>query len=351
MALLIHQTQNIQASENTKYHCLYGYYFLKMAKDELKTVYNKSKRTIERWIEKYNSTGSCSRKEREENSENSKFTPEHTKWIVNLYVEHPLYYLEEAQREFKRHFGLDISVSTICRILAKNGLTWKTVERRAVQVRNEEIAFFHNEVTAFHWDYSSLLFLDEVSFDNLGLLRKRGYAVKGGKLYHKGEFVRKPRVSMLCFMTQDGLIEHTSTRGTFTRQIFFDACRMMALSGKVKKYPGYGSIWIMDGAKIHCSPYIISYLRSLGILPIFLPSYCPFFNPIEVLFGLVKRYLRKTNFENSKVPLEIRICEGLRRFSNYDCTGLFRKCGYFANGTFIPAVGLAQSLKSVGFKD
>jgi len=40
------------------------------------------------------------------------------------------------------------------------------------------------------------------------------------------------------------------------------------------------------GAKIHCHPAIIRYLRSVGIIPIFLPPYTPFFNPIQFCLEL-----------------------------------------------------------------
>ena len=39
------------------------------------------------------------------------------------------------------------------------------------------IRFFH-EMSRIHWTHESLIFLDEVSFDNRGMLRKRGYAIK-----------------------------------------------------------------------------------------------------------------------------------------------------------------------------
>ncbi|OWZ04489.1 Serine/threonine-protein kinase [Phytophthora megakarya] len=56
----------------------------------------------------------------------------------------------------------------------------------------------------------------------------------------------------------------------------------MLIRGKtVHQYPGRGSVWILDGAKIHCHPDIVYYLRSLGIISIFLPCYCPFYNPID----------------------------------------------------------------------
>jgi hypothetical protein len=112
-----------------------------------------------------------------------------------------------------------------------------------------------------------------------------------------------PRVSLLCFVDCNGLVETFSTDGTFDRSLFVQCCREFVLSKLVQQYPGRRSVWILDGARIHCHPNFIYYLRSLGIIPIFLPAYCPFFNPIEYFFGFVKKKLRRTYVESSIVQL------------------------------------------------
>ena len=65
----------------------------------------------------------------------------------------------------------------------------------------------------------------------------------------------------------------------------------------MQQYPGRYSVWILDGASIHCDKYITYFLRSLGIYTIFLPAYCPFFNPIEIIFGNMKS-TRRSYVEN-----------------------------------------------------
>ncbi|ORY16047.1 hypothetical protein BCR33DRAFT_638687, partial [Rhizoclosmatium globosum] len=134
----------------------------------------------------------------------------------------------------------------------------------------------------------NLVFLDEVSIDNRDFLRKKGWGLKGQSLVYRSEYSRKPRLSLLCFIGATGLLEVFSTDGTFDRLKFLDCCSQFALGGKVKHFPGLHSVWIMDGAKIHCDPNISFYLRSLGIVLIYLPAYCPFYNPIEVMFAMVK---------------------------------------------------------------
>lgn len=257
-------------------------------------------------------------------------------------------YLEEAKYQFQLHFNDTISTSHICQILHQNNMSWKTLERRAIQIRDSEIVKFHAELNAIDWDYSNLVFLDEVAIDNQGLLRTKGYGIVGEKLVYRGEFRRKPRLSMLAFLGQKGILETDKTEGTFTRLNFFQSCKKFALSGACQKYPGRNSVWIMDGAKIHCHPSIIRYLRSLGIFPIFLPPYTPFFNPIEIVFGLVKKHLKK-KCAGSRKDMEILVNEEFTKMRHYSCTKIFKKCGYIMSGKFDPGVSYKQDSRDFGY--
>lgn len=173
------------------------------------------------------------------------------------------------------------------------------------------------------------MFLDEVSFDNRGMLRSRGYSAKGKRLVCKGEFVRKARVSCLCFISLNGMLESSITDGTFTRLTFFHHCKQFALRSQlVETYPGYNSIWILDGARIHCCEKIVSYFRSLGVFMIFLPAYAPFYNIIEIVFGIAKGKMQHFYKENGSQDLKMFVAEVMNSFVNFNMSHLFRKCGY-----------------------
>lgn len=334
MSLILEKTKK-HAGSDVIYHCLYGYFFLKKSKAELSRIYNKHHCTIAKWIATYLEHGYHKRITSDKVFR--KFDMEKRKWLTDLYDNNPMVYLDEAKGLFQNKFNIQISVSSICIILHREGYTWKKIERRAIQIRERDIIHFFNEISCIPWDYSSLLFLDEVSFDNLGMLRNKGYGVRGERIYHVGEYVRKPRISLLCFLGQTGVQESFRTEGTFTRKIFFDCCRQVALGGKVQQYPGRHSIWIFDGAQIHCDPNIIKYLRSLGIIPIFLPAYCPFYNPIEIMFASCKKTLKRNYNEKGK-NLEVFVAKTLRQYENFNATNIFKKCGYKENNKFDPTV-------------
>jgi transposase len=342
---IVSRISNFHADAKTKLYCMYMYFFQGINKSNLSKLFNKSIATICQWIDRYESGEGLSRKE--STAIYKKFGLQKRQWLIELYEKRPVLYLDEAKHEFESYFKTSISSSSVFLILREAGLSWKTLERRAIQINQMDIIRFSLELTKFPWLLENLVFLDEVSFDNRGMLRKKGYGIKGKRLLYRGEFCRKPRVSLLCFIGVNGLLETYSTDGTFDRLKFSEKCRLF--TKKVKQYPEQYSVWILDGAKIHTDPNIVYYLRSMGIVVIFLPAYCPFFNPIEIFFGVVKKRMRKFYEENSKKDFLISISEILNSFLNFSFENIFRKCGY-TNMGFNPSVGLNQELKKFGFE-
>lgn len=254
---------------------------------------------------------------------------------------------------FFQEFHLEISTSSISTILSEAGLTWKVLERRAIQIQIEDVLRFCNELSSFSWFLENLVFLVEVGFDNKSMLRKKGYETKGQKLNYRSEFIRKPRTSLLCYIGVNGILNCYRTEGTFTRKKFVDFCRNFATDhdSQVQQYPGKYSVWILDGAKIHLDKNFIIYLRSLGVIVIFLPAYCPFFNPIELVFCYIKRDLEGIYIENSKVDIRMFIGEIINKFTNKKLKNIFRKCKYLPSGKFDPSLSFSMNLNEIGFSE
>ncbi|KAH9095024.1 hypothetical protein LEN26_017977 [Aphanomyces euteiches] len=328
------------ASRNTIMHALYGYYYLGLSKDRLAIIYNKHRNTVDNWIRRFEVDENYKRRE---SKSTGLFTVEQRQWVINYYMEKPLSFLDEVKTDFQVHFNRFISITTIWRIVHESRLTWKVLERRAIHIKMADIVRFTLELGMIDWSQQNIQFLDEVSFDNQGMVRRRGYAMKGEKLCIRGEFTRKARVSLLCFLDVGGIVETFYTDGTFDRSKFVECCRLHAHSKKsVKQYPGRGSIWILDGARVHFHPDIVYYLRSLGIIPIFLPAYCPFFNPIEYMFGLMKKSMKRQYQEcknRSTVLFALEIVEQFRRF---DMQKIYQHCGWTVEGNFDPRSGLSN---------
>lgn len=64
-AIIINQVKHKQASVNTKFHCLYGYYWQGQTMSMLAKLYGKNYSTISNWIERFEAEGSLDRKKME----------------------------------------------------------------------------------------------------------------------------------------------------------------------------------------------------------------------------------------------------------------------------------------------
>ncbi|KAJ3245344.1 hypothetical protein HDU77_009487 [Chytriomyces hyalinus] len=138
------------ASENTKIHALYNFFYHHKTVSKIAHIYAKKPGTIRNWINRFKKTGSLSRL-----GDSSQY-----------FFDNPLSFLDEAKAAFKAKWQIPISVSTIWQVLNTYGMRWKAVERRAMHIKEAEIMQFMFKINSLDWTMYNIVFLDEVSFDN-----------------------------------------------------------------------------------------------------------------------------------------------------------------------------------------
>lgn len=100
-------------------------------------------------------------------------------------------------------------------------------------------------------------------------------------------------------------------------------------------------MWILDGASIHMDKNFSEYLRDCGLHVIFLPAYCPFYNPIEYLFGHMKREFKRQYA--GKGSEQETLLNTLSLMSQKHMRSIYAHCGYSANGLFNPLTNLCRN--------
>jgi transposase len=103
------------AHQNTRAHCLYGYFNLGQTKSDLAKQFHKDKKTVGNWIKKYEETGELQKSSR--SSYFVKVNQEQREWIVNLFKNKPVLFQKEAVRLYFNEYKELISPRTISRIL------------------------------------------------------------------------------------------------------------------------------------------------------------------------------------------------------------------------------------------
>merc|ERR1712137_1098698 len=322
--------------ESCKIHAVYCVLALHFKKSDISYVYQVDKSSINRWIKNFKETGSPSRKQHKAVS--SRFKEYHKASVVRFINSNPLLTLYELKLRVEEEYKsekLFLSPSSVWRILVEKGYSYVVMERRALQSKRSMILAYTLEINSLTPLVEQLLFLDEMSIDSRAMLKKRGFFIRGTCPVYHGNFARSERISILGFCNHEGFLEVYKSKGTFTRSVFFEKIRSLVNSGKVQAYPGRNSVWVMDGAAIHVDANIIYYLRSVGVRILFLPAFCPFFNPIEYLFGYLKDYCQKNYRE--KGMEEFTLAAGIKYYERFDMGPTFAKCGY-SQGLFDPAI-------------
>lgn len=123
-------------------------------------------------------------------------------------------------------------------------------------------------------------------------------------------FSRGHRVSTFAACNVRGFVAWRTTRDTFTRRKFHRAFVSSVLK-LLNPWPLPRPILVLDNACIHMHAELEAAVHACGAIVLFLPPYCPQFNPIEVMFGQLKRWLaRHANLAFAFIQ---------RRFSRLPC--------------------------------
>jgi len=220
-----------------------------------------------------------------------KLTTRDELFIIGLFLANPTVYLHEVCHQVEETFGKSVSPSTVCRLLARYGMTRKKVQ----QVATQRSIYYRSAFLAEMTCYSShqLVWVDETGCDHRDHIRKYGYALRGQTPIYPRHLHRGRRFSTIAAMTCDGIIASEVYSDTVDGDTFADFVRgilipqMQAFDGEAER-----SIVVMDNCSIHHTEAVTDLFREAGIVVIFLPPYSPDFNPIELVFAHVKSYLR-----------------------------------------------------------
>ena len=131
-----------------------------------------------------------------------------------------------------------------------------------------------------------LWFLDESGF-NLHLAPVRCWSDCGRTPVHAVPANRGKNVSLLMCIGHDGIKFHEMKVGAYNATEF-----VVFLQGLAIRFPEVlrGEVClVIDNARIHLAQTAKDFLVDNGIRHIFLPPYSPDLNPIENVFGALKR--------------------------------------------------------------
>ena len=124
---------------------------------------------------------------------------------MHLVLERPDIYLNEIKSEILQTLFIDISLSTICKFLSKNGFSCQKLYTTAVQQDQFQRQLYILDVSLYSTDM--FIFVDETGANKRNALRKFAYSICGKPLRNHSLLIRGERILAIACMSINGLLD------------------------------------------------------------------------------------------------------------------------------------------------
>ena len=199
------------------------------------------------------------------------------------------------------------SLSTIARYRKALGFRYKLATRS----QHHQRAHLDHPLFQNRHVYERCIAVDEASFVAVDTPR-RGWA-QGQTPVPKPKPTYRKRKSLLLAIDRSGVIDYAIKDGSFNGQTY---------SRFLSRLPR-GSTVLADNASIHKTKLVKRVALENGLSMVHMPPYCPWFNPVENAFSVVKNYFRKARVRRACENHEDDIVESLKHVTREKCTSFF----------------------------
>jgi len=238
--------------------------------------------TIVRLLRRFRATGSVEPKPHA-GGPRPKLDAQATARLLELVRQQP----DATLAELRDRLGVDCSIPTIFRTLARNGITRKkktrfAEERDSPRVQEQRRAFCKEMAKV---DPDHVVFIDETGATT-AMGRTYGRAPVGERVQATAPGAWK-NVTLISGMRRSGVIAPMALPGATDRQVF-DTYVEQALVPELRA--GDAVVW--DNLSPHNSASAIAAIEAVGARVMPLPAYSPDLTPIEEMFSKIKEGLR-----------------------------------------------------------
>lgn len=180
--------------------------------------------------------------------------------------------------EVRSRMDINVSWSTVRRCMKALRLSYKATCRTH---KKQPIDMRHPYFSSSPYADPDCICIDEASLVSCDTPRRAWSRV--GDTVHRHPPKRRRVVSLLLAIDRSGVVAHEVRVGSFNQHSF---------SSFLQRLPSDRTL-LMDNASIHKTSLVHDTCRRSRIIPLYTPPYCPWFNPVEFAFSIVKRRFRK----------------------------------------------------------
>ena len=174
-------------------------------------------------------------------------------------------------------------------------------------------------------DGRKLVFLDESGCQS-NMTRTKSWSKIGQPTVCFESPYRKRNITVMGAIRSSGTVAMRSQDRPMKKNDF-EKFICQDLAPRLKR----GDILVMDNLPSHRSAKAKGALGRRGVQILFTPPYSPQFNPIELVWSIMKRRIRKANLAKDKPSFRYIIAGAWRSLSSLRLAPLVKSCGYRLN--------------------
>lgn len=171
------------------------------------------------------------------------------------------------------------------------------------------------------FDPARLVFIDE-TWTSTSMVRLRGRCSRGERLIGYAPQGHWKVITFVAGLRQRGMVAPFVLEGAINGPMFLAYVKQCVVPVLRR-----GDVVMIDNLPAHKVAGVSEAIAAAGAKLIYLPSYSPDLNPIELAFSKFKAHLRKAA-ERTIPGLLRRIGRVVRDFSPQECRNFFRHAGY-----------------------
>ena len=185
------------------------------------------------------------------------------------------------------------SKTYIYKVLKQNNYTYKNTKIKnnpyTIEEQKQQVKEIKEKLTKYK-DYKCIS-LDEMHITNFEQCSK-GWSLKGTEceINIKKSNIRNERFTFLGASSEKKIENYTFVNGSMKTDNFIKFITKLTILDKDKQ-----NIYFMDNATIHKSIKFKKFIETTGIIVVYNAPYHSEFNPIELVFSLLRKELQKGN--------------------------------------------------------
>ena len=188
--------------------------------------------------------------------------------------------------------GVLVDRSTISRLLKANNQSKKKLQQITIGRSKELRRLFKANMARFIAE--DLVFLDESIFNEKTGQRHRAYALIGEEARYEADIRRGLTQSIYAAITIKGWIPYIGVKeGYFSRDYFLNQLTYQFLLSLRQLYPNRTLVIVLNNVSIHISDKVREVIEAKGYLIRFLLPYSPNYNPIKLIFSILKAWIKR----------------------------------------------------------